>query len=465
MRSHGAILLLSCYELGHQPLSLASPLALLSSKGYSPVAIDTSRDELADEAIRKARLVAISVPMHTALRLGTRIAEHVRTINPGAHICFYGLYAHLNSNYLLDTWADSVIGGEYEQPLLELAEAFERGHSCDSVPGVRTYHAPSSPWIRKIPFVKPDRSSLPPLSQYARLERNGELTVGGYTETSRGCLHTCRHCPITPVYGGRFFIVPFDVVMADIRSQVEIGAGHITFGDPDFLNGPGHSMKILRAMHAEFPHLTFDATIKIEHIIEHRNLFPEFHELGCAFVLSAVESLSDTVLTHLDKGHIRADVLEAVHITRDACIPLRPSLLPFTPWATLDDYIELIDFFETHGMIGNVDPVQFTIRLLVPPDSALLDDLSSTWLLGELNREAYTYEWRHPDPRMDELQREVATLVEDMQRENAPAVDIFYAIKKRAYAKSGRAITGIRPETIPYARLQPAPRLTESWFC
>jgi len=41
---------------------------------------------------------------------------------------------------------------------------------------------------------------------------------------------------------------------------VAAGATHITFGDPDFLNGPGHALKVVRAAHAEFPRLTFDFT-------------------------------------------------------------------------------------------------------------------------------------------------------------------------------------------------------------
>jgi radical SAM superfamily enzyme YgiQ (UPF0313 family) len=100
--------------------------------------------------------------------------------------------------------------------------------------------------------------------RYARLETNGKALLAGYTETTRGCKHTCLHCPITPIYNGRFFAIPAEIVLADIRSQVNQGVSHITFGDPDFFNGPGHAMRITRALHEEFPDITFDATIKIE---------------------------------------------------------------------------------------------------------------------------------------------------------------------------------------------------------
>lgn len=463
MRERGAILLLSCYELGHQPLSLASPLATLSQAGYAPVAVDTSVEPLEDHVIAAAQVVAISSPMHTALRLGAQLAHRVRSLNPRAHVCFYGLYALLNADYLLGACADSVIGGEYEAPLLRLVQALAHRRP-GPVPGVTTRTATPGASISRIPFAVPDRSSLPPLDRYARLESGGKTKLAGYVETTRGCLHTCRHCPITPVYAGRLFVVPANVVLEDIRAQVHMGARHITFGDPDFLNGPGHSMKVLRAMHAEFPDLTFDATIKIEHILEKRPLLAELKQLGCAFVLSAVESLSDIVLAHLDKGHTKADVVEALEIMQNAGIPLRPSLLPFTPWATLHDYLELLEFFETRGMIEHVDPVQFTIRLLVPPGSALMEDLSRDGLLGPLDAASYVYRWTHPDPRMDQLAGEVAGIVEAGEHAGHRAVDIFYQIKRRASAVAGRnQRAGLA--TAPYAAQVAPPRLTESWFC
>ncbi|MDP9380054.1 MAG: CUAEP/CCAEP-tail radical SAM protein [Chloroflexota bacterium] len=459
MRQSGAILLLSCYELGHQPLSLASPLAYLSRAGFAPSAIDTSVQPLPDAALRKAKLVAISVPMHTALRLGVSIAKRVRAVNPQAHICFYGLYATLNAAYLLDGHGDSVIGGEYEQPLLELACALEKGTSLD-LTGVGTRHKPSPPSRVRTSFATPDRSTLPGLESYARLQQDHSLTLAGYVEASHGCLHTCLHCPLTPIYNGRLFVVPREVVLEDIRAQVSMGAGHITFGDPDFLNGPGHSLRILREMHENFPHLTFDATIKIEHILERRNIFPELRELGCAFIVSAVESLSDTVLARLDKGHTRADVFEALEIMRAAGIALRPSLLPFTPWATMDDYIELLRCFEEWGMLEQVDPVQYSIRLLVPPGSALADDLAADGLLGRLDPAAYTYLWEHPDPRMDELQREVAGIAERAEHLGENPVKTFFWIKERAHAAAG-----LRTGASHYLPRLGPPRLTESWFC
>src|SRR5215470_9124597 len=99
LRSPGAVLLISCYELGHQPLGVALPLAFLERAGFAPAVLDIAVEPFDPEKVARASLIAISVPMHTALRLGVRVAERVREIQPAARICFYGLYAALNADY------------------------------------------------------------------------------------------------------------------------------------------------------------------------------------------------------------------------------------------------------------------------------------------------------------------------------------------------------------------------------
>jgi radical SAM superfamily enzyme YgiQ (UPF0313 family) len=463
-------------------------MAVLCRAGFAPAAIDTSVTELCDDTIAQAKLVAISAPMHTALRLGTHVAARARALNPTAHICFYGLYATLNAEYLLRASADSVIGGEYEEALLALAEALatESTGTSIAIPGVRTREHPAAPVLRRLDHAVPERRTLPPPKSYAYLVRGDEVVPAGYVEASRGCLHTCAHCPITPVYGGRFFVVPRALVLEDIRAQVRAGVGHITFGDPDFLNGPRHSREIVRALHAEFPHITFDATIKVEHILERREIFPELASLGCIFVVSAVESLSEGVLRHLKKGHSRADVAEALRILDDAGIPMRPTFVAFTPWTTASDYLDVLDFIAEHGLIEHVDPIQYAIRLLVPPDSALLDDPAGREWLGPLDEEALSYTWQHPDSRMDALQREVQAIVERAASKREPIAVTFAAIHRLAYERLGAPVptlagVGGRENqgsgnsrnsgsisdatgTLRRAR-RPVPHLSEPWFC
>lgn len=253
------------------------------------------------------------------------------------------------------------------------------------------------------------------------------------------------------------------MVLADIRQQVGNGVRHITFGDPDFLNGPTHSLRICRALHEEFPDVTFDFTARIEHIVQHRNLMPEFRRLGCVFVVSAVELLSDRALQAIRKGHSRADVLEALRVCDDAGIALRPSLLPFTPWTTLEDYLELLEFIEEEELIEHVDPVHLSIRLLIPPGSALLEVPELRPYLGPLDEANFTYTWRHPDPRMDELQQAVAELAERATREGWDPYTTFAAIRALAWETAGKQPPSEPPRR---RRKRPAPpRLTESWFC
>ncbi|MDE0874385.1 MAG: CUAEP/CCAEP-tail radical SAM protein [Acidimicrobiales bacterium] len=459
LQSAGSLLLISCYELGHQPLGAALPFGFLTEAGFAPNAIDIAVEDFDPEKIARARFIGISVPMHTAMRLGVRVAERIREVNPNCHVCFYGLYASLNSGYLLEHGADSCIGGEYEAPLVALAKAIDSG-STQQIAGVSQRGYLSGPFLHRLDFVAPVRRGLPVLSKYAQLDCNGTRRTAGYVESSRGCLRLCTHCPIPPVYGGRFFVVPKDIVLEDIRQQVLAGATHITFGDPDFLNGPTHSLRVVQAMHAEFPSLTFDFTGKIDHLLNRGDHLSEFADLGCLFIISAVESLSETVLKILDKEHTREDILSVLERCREAGIPLRPTWVAFTPWTTLDDYLEMFAFIEANGLIDQVDPVQYSIRLLIPPGSWLADHPATLPHRGLLDEAAFTYRWTHPDPRMDQLHKDVSRLVEqDTQSGEDPA---------RTFSRVWELANGRSPAgavcTLPPDRTR-APRLTEPWFC
>ncbi len=449
----GAVLLVACYELGHQPLTLAWPAALLEQRGYAPALMDLSVEPFDAEKVRRASVIAVSVPMHTALRLGVRVAERVREINPDCHLAFYGLYAALNADHLRSHGVDSVLAGEVEEALADLVAAVETGGAIA---------AAATPRLEKLSFLRPSRHHLPSLKKYARLERDGRQELAGYVEASRGCRHLCTHCPIPPVYGGRFFVVPREVVLADVGQLVEAGASHITFGDPDFLNGPGHAFAVARDLHAAFPHVTFDVTAKIEHLLRHRGRLGELAEAGCLFIISAVESLSDTVLAHLAKGHTRSDVLEALHAVRAAGMTLRPTWVPFTPWTTLADYRNMLDFVEGEGLIDAVDPVQLSIRLLVPPGSLLVETEAMRPYLGRLVAEDFYYAWTHPDPAMERLHRDVTAVVAEAARGEEDAFATFARIRALADAAAGQPPRPAPAANVPAKR---APRLSEPWFC
>jgi radical SAM superfamily enzyme YgiQ (UPF0313 family) len=476
MREPGRILLVACYELGHQPLAVAWPAAFLERAGYVPAVLDLSVEPFDAERVARARFVAISVPMHTALRLGVIAAQRIRTLNPAAHICVYGLYAALNARELLDTCADSVLAGELEDQLLEKVRQAEAaapvepgearranaGLSERASPGSTGAAAGSRAELVKLSFPVPARHALPSLKKYAHVERHGRRELAAYVEASRGCKHLCRHCPIPPVYGGRFFVVPVETVLADVRQQVAAGASHVTFGDPDFLNGPRHALAVARALHAEFPGVTFDFTAKVEHLLAQRAHLAELAALGCAFIVSAAESLDDRVLGHLAKGHTRAGLVEALRATRAAGIALRPTWVAFTPWTTLEGYLAWLDFLADEGLVDHVDPVQYGIRLLVPPGSLLLDLPEMQAHLGELVPGGFYYRWSHPDPRVDHLAEEVGAAAAAAAEHDEDPARTFDRVRALAATAAGAAAR--RPVGLVAGRARP-PRLTEPWFC
>ena len=284
MSGPGEILLVSTYELGHQPSGIAVPKAFLERAGLRPAVLDLAVEPFDEERVRKARLVLFSVPMHTALRLALRAAERVRSMNPSAAIAFHGIYAPLHETLLREAGAVSVLGGECEEELVALARTLGRG---DVAPASVTP-------VRRLLYPVPSRTGLPAPERYARLvDETGRERPAGHAESTRGCKHLCRHCPIPSVYGGRFFAIPVEVVVEDVAQQVALGVTHITFGDPDFLNGPRHALAVASAVHARFPELTFDFTAKVEHLVREAGLLPALRAAGALFVVSAVESLSD----------------------------------------------------------------------------------------------------------------------------------------------------------------------------
>jgi radical SAM superfamily enzyme YgiQ (UPF0313 family) len=455
MREPGDIVLISTYELGHQPFALAALGSFLERAGFAPAYLDTSLEKIDRESVVRAKLVAISVPMHTALRLGVEVFARVRAWNPRAKAGFFGLYAPLNGDELVGLGADFVLGGECEPLVVEMAEALSRGDESALLEYRQATAADAE--RAKLDFPAPSRRALPALARYARLidgttDRHGR--VAGHVEASRGCLHLCRHCPIPPAYGGRFFVLPEEIVLEDIARQVESGATHVTFGDPDFLNGPGHSLRIVRKMHEAHPQLTFDFTAKVEHLLRHRALLPELAELGLSFVVSAVESLSDDVLARLAKGHTRDDVEKLFDLVQETSIALRPSFVSFTPWTTLEDYRDVLRFIERRGIVDWVDPVQLAIRLLIPPGSLLLDLPDVRRMVGPMPPRTFTHPWHHPDPAMDALYEAVAARVEADAAAKVDAADTFSAL---------RSLAGL--EGVARWQRRPSARLTEAWFC
>ena len=409
------VLLISTYELGHQPLGMAAPAAALRDRGHDVRVLDLAIQDWDQTLVEWAERVAISVPMHTATRLAFQIAPRI-----DRPLACFGLYASMCA---------------------PIAEALVDRDPVSAVVG----------WVEgdralAIDAPVPARDLLAPPSEYTHLMQAGLRYPIAYVEASQGCAHRCRHCPVPVVYDGRIRITPVDTVLADIDAQVAQGAQHVTFGDPDFFNGVHHARRVIAAVHERYPNITFDATVKVEHILRHADLWPWMAERGCLFVISVFESVNENILTILDKGHTRTDGVRAIELLRAAGIEPRPTWLPFTPWTSREDIRAILEFVAEHDLVGNVDPVQYSIRLLVPEGSLLLGRIDG---LGAWNNERLSYPWTSD---LDGLQSEFASVVE--AQADHPAGEVFNAL---------RALVDLPP--VDVSTVVDAPRLSESWFC
>ena len=450
-----AVVLINPYELGRQPFALAQPAAWLKRDGFEVRCIDLSLQKLDPALLCGAQLVALFVGMHTATRIAIEALPRIRALAPRAHLCVYGLYAPMNQELLRGLGVKTILGGEFEPGLANLARRLRAGETCDVQAGPVVH-------LGKIDFLTPDRSGLPELERYAHLMLpDGGKKRLGFIEASRGCKHLCRHCPVVPVYQGRFRVVPVPVVMADIAQQVEAGAAHISFGDPDFFNGSTHAMKVLAAMHAGYPGLSFDATIKIQHLIAHAALLPALKAAGCLFLTAAVESVDDRVLQYLAKNHTRADFERALQLCREAGIDMAPTFVPFTPWTTLDGYLDLLRTLLRLRLVEAVPPIQLCIRLLVPEGSWLLQLAGFREMMAPFDAKLLGYPWRHADPRVDALQQALQALAAQGEQRGLARSEIFAQFWRRAHEALGLA-----PPPLASADFgAPIAHLSEPWYC
>ena len=226
--------------------------------------------------------------------------------------------------------------------------------------------------------------------------------------------------------------------------------------------GVGHGLALVEQLHSQFPDLSYDVTVKIEHLLKYQKHLPILRDTGCAFVTSAVESVDDEVLRILDKGHTREDFIRAAHSCTDTGLVLSPTFIPFTPWTTASSYLELLRLVAELNLVDQVAPVQLAIRLLVPEGSRLLELEQVSAFLQPFEAESLGYPWEHPDPRVDALFKRVCTAV--CQDEGTPAArrEVFTAIWTLTHQAleleaPSRLNDVPAPSTIPY--------LTEPWYC
>lgn len=447
--SGARVVLVSPYELGRQPFNLAQPAAWFARADIPVACLDLSQQKLDPAVFKDAEYVAIYLGMHTATRIAAAALPKIRELAPRARIAAFGLYAPMNAAWLRELGVEAVFGGESEPDLLAWVET-----------GV----SPADTVVRrdKIEFLLPDRNGLPELQRYAKLIlADGTQKITGFAEATRGCKHLCRHCPVVPVYEGKFRAVPLDIVLADIAQQVEVGAQHISFGDPDFLNGPTHALKVAEALHARFPGLSWDATIKIEHLLNHAELLPRLKACGLLFIVAAVESIDDAILDRLDKGHTQAGFEAALALVRELDIALAPTFVPFTPWTTLEGYRDLLAALLRLNLVEAVPPIQLAIRLLVPQGSYLLHLPEFAAQVGAFDDAMLGYPWQAEDVRADTLQAEIMVWVMAAEKAELSRADVFAGIWNRTHAALGETAPALDPAQFGAV----IPHHSEPWYC
>jgi hypothetical protein len=177
-------------------------------------------------------------------------------------------------------------------------------------------------------------------------------------------------------------------------------------------------------------------------------------------VTSAVESIDDDVLRLLEKGHTRADFEAAVALCREAGVTLVPTFVAFHPWLTLSAYCDLLGTIDALDLVDHVAPIQLAIRLLVPQGSRLLELDEIRRHLTVFDPATLTHHWTHPDPRVDELQREVMAAVGT--RLTADRRSLFDEIRVLAHERAGLPL---RADTRPARARATVPYLNEPWYC
>lgn len=450
------VVLISPYEIGRQPFSLAHASAYLSRAGFDVTCFDLSLEKLDKKKLQDAGVIGIHLAMHTATRIAAEFLPKLKQIAPLASFCVYGLYAPLNAQLFFEMGVKCVLGGESEPDLCEFATSVRDGNTY--------FNNTQQPKVSldKIEFLKPQRNGLPPLEKYTHLlTAQGEKKTVGFVEASRGCKHLCRHCPVVPVYQGKFRVVPVDIVLQDIQQQVLAGAKHISFGDPDFLNGPTHAVRIVNALHDAFPDISYDVTIKIQHINAHSDLLKVFADTGCRFITSAVESLDNRTLEFLSKQHTVKDFYSALERLRSVGIDLAPTFVPFTPWTTTEEYANLLNKLVELDLAANVPPIQLAIRLLIPRGSYLLQLPEIGAVIEEFDNTTLGYPWKHADPAIDDLQNQVQSLVERATDQDDTRWEIFTGI----WALTHRTLKKNIPALPTSSKKAPNAQLSEVWYC
>ncbi|HYP06033.1 MAG TPA: CUAEP/CCAEP-tail radical SAM protein, partial [Bryobacteraceae bacterium] len=173
---------------------------------------------------------------------------------------------------------------------------------------------------------------------------------------------------------------------------------------------------------------------------------------------TAVESVDDEILRKLDKGHTAADFEAVTRLCGALGLTLAPTFIPFTPWTTADGFRRLLDTIEALGLVENVAPVQWSLRLLISARSRLLELEDVGSLVGEFDRKALVYPWRHRDPAVDALAEQVSRIVRAGLAARRSRAELFSDVWEAAHGRPAPVDLRLLPRTV-------IPYMEEPWFC
>jgi len=395
--SEPRVLVVSSFEAELQPMAAACAAAAVEEAGAEVVGWDAHLfpdhppADLGD-------LVLLSVQQFEGAERGLELARRLRSVTPAPVVAF-GQYAQMNSDVFLDV-VDGILMDEPERVADELVAAARDREQLREVHALLTARGlvpPNAP--RRIATPAPARGLFPSLVHYPA--HHTEYGLMGNVEVTRGCHHKCTYCSVYGAYDGRVAAYKLDVVLADVRQLADEGARHFCFIDAEFFNSRTLGAEAMRRITDEHGPCTFEFTTRVDHILEYTELLEELTELGLRRVTSALEFPSDRILRIFDKGIDVADMRRAIATAGEVGFELNPTFIPFTPWVTYDELLTFEDFLIETGLARVVHPTALQTRLLLFKGSPLL---ASPWLAEiETVDRGLWLDWRHPDPRVDEL--------------------------------------------------------------
>ena len=426
------ILLTSFYDLGKQPKIIAEIVDRYNSSEIEFDFVDFSVENQNID-LENYDVLGIYAPMHTATILSI---EYIKDkILPNKMFTF-GLYGSVledfNSSirYIKDIESDE----------LALFLEINDDHQFSLKNNI------------------PNRQIFPDISNYAHLVDGSNNIIAGSVETTYGCKHSCTHCPVPISFNGTFKTYSLEKIISDVENQVNQGAKHISFNDPDFFNGPIHALKILESLNKKFPTITYDSTIKVEHIIKYKKYFKELSSLNMVFVISAFETTNDLVLSILEKNHTSNDLNTSIEISQDFGIDVRPTWMPFSPWTELNDLSSIVKLIEKYELRETVDPIQLTIKLLIPKHSLIIKKPEINKYLGNYEKNSLSFKWEYENNDVEKLQSSLFDFILhnselDEHKQYLGMVNIIEKFTDTELLKNS---------TYDFKNV---PKLSETWFC